>query len=199
MPTPPAGWYRDRRNSQMMRWWDGEHWSDQTRPIGAPLTAPAPPPAPVAVRSPWWKAPWLLLVIAGVGAGLALGAGIGAASSSTVNAGATVTATATTTVEATVTARPVISNVVATRTQLATVTYHPTYSQYGEGTYVVGTDIKPGLYHTQGGDICYWARLSSLDTTKIIDNNTGTGPQTVEIKPTDKAFQVQGDCKFGPA
>lgn len=58
-----------------------------------------------------------------------------------------------------------------------------------DGTYQVGVDIVPGTYHAAGSSSCYWARLSSLDTSDII-NNSG-GPQVVGIQPSDKAFLTQ--------
>ena len=62
-----------------------------------------------------------------------------------------------------------------------------------DGTYRVGIDILPGNYRSggvspQGESDCYWARLSSLDPTHIINNNLGPGPQTVTILPSDTAF-----------
>lgn len=62
----------------------------------------------------------------------------------------------------------------------------------GDGTYLVGSDILPGIYRTPGGSRCYWARLDSLDTSDIIDNNNSTGPQVIEILGTDRAFQTSG-------
>lgn len=59
---------------------------------------------------------------------------------------------------------------------------------------VVGTDIVPGTYHTPGGSHCYWARLNSLDTGDIIDNNnnsSSSGPQSVDIMASDRAFLTQ--------
>jgi hypothetical protein len=64
----------------------------------------------------------------------------------------------------------------------------------GDGTFLVGTDVKPGQYrgNTSGGD-CYWARLSSTSGgDNIIDNGLSSGPQVVTIKRTDKAFESQG-------
>ena len=92
------------------------------------------------------------------------------------------------------------SQTVATVTSTVTVTYTPpppapppgpktTIDK--DGTYQVGVDIVPGTYHTAGSSECYWARLSSLDTNDIIDNNNSSGPQVVEIQPTDKAFLTQ--------
>jgi len=62
-----------------------------------------------------------------------------------------------------------------------------------DGTYRVGTDIVPGTYRSagpsaEGASDCYWARLSSLNETHIIDSNISTGPQVVMIPPSDKAF-----------
>jgi|GEM_PF-751947 hypothetical protein len=67
----------------------------------------------------------------------------------------------------------------------------------GDGTYVIGTDIAPGIYHTSGsaGEIdCYWERDSNLDGTadSIIANNISSGPQTVRISASDAAFQTTG-------
>jgi hypothetical protein len=65
-----------------------------------------------------------------------------------------------------------------------------------DGTYAVGTDIAPGTYRTAGRGTdgepdCYWARLRSLDTWDIINNNNSPGPQIVEIQPSDTAFLTQ--------
>ncbi|OBA72300.1 hypothetical protein A5641_00735 [Mycobacterium sp. 1554424.7] len=62
-----------------------------------------------------------------------------------------------------------------------------------DGTYRVGIDIVAGTYRSggpspEGGSDCYWARLSSLNSTHIIDSDIGTGPQVVMIAPSDKAF-----------
>ena len=63
-----------------------------------------------------------------------------------------------------------------------------------DGTYRVGTDMVPGTYRSGGrnpaGDTdCYWARLSSLNSTHIIDNGlSASGPQVVTIQPGDAAF-----------
>ena len=36
LTVPPAGWYPDRNEANLVRWWDGQEWTDQTR-----STAPA--------------------------------------------------------------------------------------------------------------------------------------------------------------
>ena len=67
-----------------------------------------------------------------------------------------------------------------------------------DGTYVVGVDVQPGVYLSAGATSAdttsYWKRLSSLDMSDIVDNNSSAGPQTVEILPTDKAF-VTARCQ----
>jgi hypothetical protein len=62
-----------------------------------------------------------------------------------------------------------------------------------DGTYRVGTDIVSGTYRSagvspEGASDCYWARLSSLNETHIIDSDISTGPQVVMIRPSDRAF-----------
>lgn len=66
----------------------------------------------------------------------------------------------------------------------------------GEGTYLVGTDIKPGTYKAAANSGCYWARLSSLNTSDIIDNNNSDGPVVIEVRSTDKALEVAGCAEF---
>lgn len=77
---------------------------------------------------------------------------------------------------------------------------HPTSgtSMAGNGLYVVGLDIQPGLYHTQGYDPafytgqCYYALLRSTSTTDIIDNNIVTGPATITIGGNVRAVHLSG-------
>jgi hypothetical protein len=102
------------------------------------------------------------------------------------------------TVTVTSTLQPVITNTQPVITSTVTVTYTPPpppgpkTSIASDGTYQVGVDIVPGTYRTPGGSGCYWARLSSLSTSDIIDNNLSSGPQVVEIQSSDKAFLTKG-------
>ena len=66
----------------------------------------------------------------------------------------------------------------------------------GEGTYLVGTDVKPGTYKADASTGCYWARLKSLDTSDIIDNQNTDGPVVLQILPTDKAVEVSRCAEF---
>jgi hypothetical protein len=68
-------------------------------------------------------------------------------------------------------------------------------TRFGEGTYVVKTDILPGTYRTRGGDGCYWARLSDFegDLNSIVANDNVSGPAIVAISRTDRGF-TSNDC-----
>jgi hypothetical protein len=70
----------------------------------------------------------------------------------------------------------------------------------GDAVYVVGKDIKPGVYHTNGsGDTgasdCYFATLNSTDTSNIADNNNFDGPETVDVSSA-YAFEINGPCTW---
>jgi hypothetical protein len=67
-----------------------------------------------------------------------------------------------------------------------------------DGTYVVGKDVRPGLYLTlgaTGGGTCSWLRLSSVgsrDVSDHIDRGESSDAQYVQIAPTDTAFETHG-------
>lgn len=66
--------------------------------------------------------------------------------------------------------------------------------------YLVGKDIKSGMWHTAGdggsaGIGCYYALLSSTNTSDIIDNNDFDGPETVSTSGV-YALQISGDCTW---
>ena len=70
----------------------------------------------------------------------------------------------------------------------------------GDGVYVVGKDIKAGVYHTNGSgntgaNDCYFATLNSTDTNNIADNNNFDGPETVDVSSA-YAFEVNGPCTW---
>lgn len=70
----------------------------------------------------------------------------------------------------------------------------------GDGTFVVGTDIAAGTWKTTGGGDgdCAWVRLKDTtgDPSAIIADGQATGPTTVTIKTTDKAYQTIGGCTW---
>ncbi|GAA2013319.1 hypothetical protein GCM10009839_05020 [Catenulispora yoronensis] len=111
-------------------------------------------------------------------------------------AAATVSVTATVTVTASTTAQPA-APVTVTTTAPAPSSAAP--AGVGDGTYVVGTDIKAGLYKTTGPSDssfpnCYWERERDLDggLNSIIANDNPKGQTTVKIASTDKAFKTSG-------
>lgn len=69
----------------------------------------------------------------------------------------------------------------------------------GDGTFVVGTDIKAGTYKTAGPadsaiPNCYWARLKGTSGAfeDILANGNTGGPATVTIRSGDAAFETSG-------
>lgn len=66
----------------------------------------------------------------------------------------------------------------------------------GDGTYLVGKDVRPGVYKAAAMTGCYWARLKSIDTSDIIDNQNADGPVVLQILATDKAVEVSGCSEF---
>ena len=70
-------------------------------------------------------------------------------------------------------------------------------TSFGAGTFIVGTDVTPGTYKSDGAgagsDQCFWSRLSGfsgpLDETT--QNFVEPNPATVVIRDTDKGFQSQ--------
>ncbi|MDQ4103347.1 MAG: hypothetical protein M3186_06435 [Actinomycetota bacterium] len=67
---------------------------------------------------------------------------------------------------------------------------------FGEGKFVVGTDISPGTYQTPGpadAQYCYWERFKdpSGAADSIIANHVGRGPATVTIDAGDGAFNTR--------
>jgi hypothetical protein len=74
----------------------------------------------------------------------------------------------------------------------------PAVPTVGPGTYVVGSEMPAGTWHTAGPDpdsygSCYYARLRNLDgetISSIITNGNTPGPMTLTIKPSDKGFET---------
>lgn len=182
-----------------------------TQQYQQPVYAPPQQPyyGPIPRQRPKRRMPaWLLPTGIGIVA-LLIGVGIGASTNSSKSTAATtpstVTNTVTSTATTTVSAAPVTVTAPAPAAQTVTVTAPakatsaPAAASFTDGTFVVGTDIKPGIYRTSvGSDTCYWARLSSLDGSfsSILANGDPTGPTSVQVKSTDKAFETSGGCTW---
>ncbi|PYY56475.1 hypothetical protein DEJ17_10715 [Curtobacterium sp. MCSS17_011] len=72
-----------------------------------------------------------------------------------------------------------------------------TASFSGNGTFKVGSTIKPGTYYstTRQDQFCYWARLSSARGTldDIRANDIGSGQRMIQVSSTDKYVELD-DC-----
>ncbi|MFG2342612.1 hypothetical protein [Streptomyces phaeochromogenes] len=163
-----------------------------------------PPQQPPAPPRPGWARKRIVIPAAVVL--LFVGAGIGASggedSGKKASAQPTVTVTASP-AELKADAEPAPE---VTVTETETVTAKPSKKPApkvatipGDGTFVVGDDIKAGTYKTAGAEDsvipnCYWARLkgTSGDFEDIITNGNVKGPTTVTISSSDGAFQSTG-------
>lgn len=75
---------------------------------------------------------------------------------------------------------------------LSAITASPS-SPFGDGTYIVNTDVAPGRWRSDGAGSCYWARLRNFTgRDDIIANNIAKGPSIVEISPGDRGFNSSG-------
>ena len=69
---------------------------------------------------------------------------------------------------------------------------------FGDGTYIVGAEIEPGRYHTQGFEgTCIWQRLSKFGGTGgsdsgVLEDRRAEGMSLVDIAPSDAGFQSRG-------
>jgi len=67
------------------------------------------------------------------------------------------------------------------------------------GTYIVGTDIQPGIYKGEAGNdlfaSCYWARLKDLSGNQdaVIANRNSIGQFYIKVADGDYAFETACD------
>ena len=85
-----------------------------------------------------------------------------------------------------------------TTTTTTTTTTAPanTSETFATGTWVVGSQIQPGVWMTSSTERCRWDRLSSFDGAyeSIIEWDSLSGNIIVEIKNTDTGFYSDEDC-----
>ncbi|MGK5555231.1 DUF4190 domain-containing protein [Actinomadura kijaniata] len=77
----------------------------------------------------------------------------------------------------------------------------PPDGAFGDGTYRVGSEIKPGTYRTDGeGDlsVCYVARKNNANEEigSINDNQIVQGQGYVTVEPSDRYVQFSGGCTW---
>lgn len=65
-------------------------------------------------------------------------------------------------------------------------------TSFGDGEYIVGTDIEPGTYKSSGSAGCYYARLSGFggSTDEVLANDNTDVSAIVTIDAGDKGFQA---------
>ncbi len=66
-------------------------------------------------------------------------------------------------------------------------------STFGDGTYAVGVEIRPGAYRAPGGPGCSWARLFAFGEGNEGSNyrESGPGSYSVIIPSTDLGFETR--------
>jgi hypothetical protein len=100
---------------------------------------------------------------------------------------------------------PVVSSGVALAWQIQPATngsvapIPPSVTQFGNGIFLVGSNIPPGRYYSAPVGGCYWARLSGLGGTfgEIIANEFIpfiVAQWIVDILPSDRAFSTDPEC-----
>ena len=65
---------------------------------------------------------------------------------------------------------------------------------FGDGIWIVGSEIQPGIYHSLGGELCHWKRLSGLEgkLEDVVQRHLTNAATTVEIVSSDVGFQTTG-------
>ncbi len=193
----------------------GETMTDQQGPQWGPPGQQPPQGAPRKPKRAWWKARWVPIVGAAI-LGLIVGsAGGGSGQSSTAAPAQTVTVTApavTSVKPATADEQAAIDakntqadqrstaldqreSALAAREKAVGSTEATIAANTipGDGTFLVGKDVKPGTYRTTGpksGSSCYWQRSGDASGTNIIANDNIAGPTVVDIKSSDVAFKT---------
>jgi len=194
--------------------------TDQPGPQWGPPGQQPPQGAPRKPKRPWWKARWVPLVGVGVVA-LAIGNATGggaappvppAPAAKTVTVSAPVLPAVTSVKPASAEEQAAIDakntqadqrstaldqreTAVAAREKAVGTTEATIAANTipGDGTFLVGKDVKPGTYRTTGpktGSSCYWQRSGDASGTNIIANDNIAGPTVVDIKSSDVAFKT---------
>jgi hypothetical protein len=162
-----------------------------TQPYGLPpQAAQQAPPNQATPRKPKKskKWPWIVGITFAFVMGMVVGGN---------NSGSTSTTAASPTSTSAVPATPAAA---APSTQAPAAPAGPK-TQFGDGTYLVGTDIAEGSYKSTGPrpsavPICYWARMKddSGSVTSILANNTSQGATRLTVKKGEY-LEVTG-CDF---
>ncbi len=86
---------------------------------------------------------------------------------------------------------PVTATAATAPTSTTTTTPPGPATTFADGTWVVGKQIAPGTYQTNGGDGCYWERDKNLSGSGLpIANDNTSGHAVVTILATDAGFKT---------
>lgn len=153
---------------------------DATYSVVSPGSTVTDAPAQRPIRKRW-------LILGGLGLFL-LGVGVGASGSSSDTS--TTAAPGTVTVTASAEAGETAMAAAAAETE-EPAAEAPAAEGFTPGLKLVGVDIEPGTYRSEGGSLCYWERLSGLtgEFSDIITNDAGGIDPVVQILDTDVAFE----------
>lgn len=215
---PPAGWYPAPDRPGQQRYFDGASWTeDYVQPAGAAAVSPTPGGGGKKVLIPVLACVDIAVLLAVVAAVVVAAGGgdddeqAGTGSSTTrrqtTTEATTTTTDAPTTTEATTT-RPTTTRSTPTTSRRPTTTRPTTTAPpttapgpgFGEGNFLVGTDVEPGLYTATSSGFCYWERVSGLsgEFDDIIANDIGPGQAIVEILASDVAFNTNSCGRWQP-
>ncbi|MFD5324623.1 hypothetical protein [Streptomyces sp. NPDC127092] len=171
--------------------------TDRKRPTGPP---PGPQSGPADRKPAGGRRPLAthaLAAVAGAGVGVLLGMVLADDDGSGGIAGPTVTVTAPVPTEAGGTAEARDTGTASP----ATGTAPPKGGIPGDGTFFVGSEVKPGTYRSEGpadpdSPYCSWARLKGTtgNADDLLAADSSKGPVTVTVLASDKAFKTTG-CK----
>lgn len=158
-----------------------------TEPNSEPAVA-APRSARLAKRRRW---PWLFGIVAAFILGILIGSSSSGGTPAPAAAGGIPPGTVTVTASAPAPAPPP-----------SPAPPPGPKTEFGDGTYLVGTDIAAGSYKSSGPrpggvGMCYWARMKDDSGQNIIANSAGQGPTRVTVNKGEY-LQVTG-CDFTEA
>lgn len=106
------------------------------------------------------------------------------------------------TIASTATLQSVATDILVPTNTLLPPTATKSSDLFKPGTYLVGVDIKPGIYKGGAGesifDSCYWARLKDLsgELDALLANSNSMGQFYVEIRSSDYAIETR--CELIP-
>jgi hypothetical protein len=68
----------------------------------------------------------------------------------------------------------------------------PNAKTFGDGDYMINTDLSPGTWRNSGDAGCYWARLKGFGHTvgDVIANGNADAPVIVTVGAEDKGFEA---------